>query len=149
MRRLSGVVLAAALVLFPALSSTAQAQDKVTFNGDIAIWSFDINSSQAAQYEQVLAALKDALAKSERPEARRMAAGWKVMRGATNPATGNPIYTHIIYPVVPNADYTIMQIIYEVVKDPMEQKRIYDMYRGAFNQNLGANVGRIVTDFSK
>jgi hypothetical protein len=31
----------------------------------------------------------------------------------------------------------------------MEQKRIYDMYVAAFSQNLGANVGRVVVDFSR
>lgn len=149
MRRLSGVVLAAAIVLFPALSTTVQAQDEATFDGEIALWSFDIKANQTAAYEQVLAAVKDALAKSDRPEARRMAAGWKVMRGVTNPQTGNVIYTHIINPVVPNADYRIMQIIYETVKDPMEQKRIYDMYVAAFGANLGANQGRMVIDFSR
>ena len=30
------------------------------------------------------------------------------MRGMNHPQTGNAIYTHIIDPVVPNADYTIM-----------------------------------------
>jgi hypothetical protein len=78
-----------------------------------------------------------------------MAQGWKVMRGVTNPQTGDVLYTHIINPVVPNADYTIMQIVYETYPDPMEQKRIYDMYVAAFSQNLGANVGRVVVDFSR
>jgi len=74
--------------------------------------------------------------------------GWKVMRGVTNPQTGDVIYTHILNPVVPNADYNITSIIYEVVTDPTEQKQIYDWYAGAVSQNLGANVGRIVSDFS-
>jgi len=149
MRRLSGVLLAAAIVLFPAPSTTVQAQDKTTFNGEIALWSFEIKPNLTADYERVLAAVKEGLAKSERPEARRMAAGWKVMRGVTNPGTGNVIYTHILDPVVPNADYTIMQIVYETFPDPMEQMRIYEMYRGAFAANLGANQGRVVIDFAR
>jgi len=150
MRRLSQVVLAAAIVILPALATQARAQDnKTTFNGDIAIWSFGIKPDQTAAYEKVLAKLRDALMKSEAPEAKQMAAGWKVMKGVVNPQTGNVIYSHVIYPVVPGADYTITKIIYDVFKDPTEQKEIYEMYRGAFGAALGANVGTIVADFSK
>jgi hypothetical protein len=149
MRRLFRVVLAGAMILLPALSLDAQAQDKTTFNGEIALWSFGIKPDQTAGYEKVIAKLKEALMKSSMPEAKQMAAGWKVMRGVVNPQTGNVIYTHVIYPVVPNADYTITKIIYDVFTDPTEQKAIYDLYRGAFGAALGANVGTVVADLSK
>ena len=149
MRRLSRVVLAGAIILLPALSHQAQAQDKTTFNGEIALWSFGIKPDQTASYELVLGKLKEALMKSEDPESKRMAAGWKVMKGVVNPQSGNVIYTHVIYPVVPGGDYTITRIIYDVFKDPTEQKQVYDWYRGAFGAALGANVGTIVADFSK
>jgi hypothetical protein len=149
MGRLSRAILAGAFVLLPALSQPAQAQDKVTFNGDIALWSFGIKPDQTANYERVLAKLKEALMKSELPEARKMAAGWRVMKGVVNPQTGNVIYTHVISPVVPGADYNITGIIYSVFKDPAEQKEIYDLYRTAFGAALGANVGTVVSDFSR
>lgn len=149
MRRLSGVALACAVLFTPVLSSPAQAQDKFSFDGEIALWSVGIKADQTSAYEQVLGKLKEALMKSDKPEAKRMAAGWKVMRGVVNPSTGNIIYTHVIYPVVPGADYTLTRIIYDVFTDPTDQKQVYDWYRGALGANLGANVGRIVADFSK
>lgn len=149
MRRLSGVALACAVLFTPVLSSPAQAQDKFSFDGEIALWSVGIKADETAAYEQVLGKLKEALMKSDKPEAKRMAAGWKVMRGIVNPQTGNIIYTHVIYPVVPGADYTITRIIYDVFTDPTDQKQVYDWYRGALGANLGANVGRIVADFSR
>ena len=149
MHRLSGFVVAGALVLLaPTQSAFAQAAaQKTTFDGEIALWSFAIKADQAAAYEQVVAKLKAALQKSEKPEAKQMMAGWKVMKGATVPQ--GVVYTHILYPVVKDGDYTIMTIIYEAFPDPMERTQAYEFYRGAFSAALGANVGTIVADFSK
>lgn len=150
MRRLSGLIVAGALLMMaPTQSAFAQAAQKTTFDGQMALWSFGIKPDQTAQYEQVIAKLKEALAKSEKPEAKQMAAGWKVMKGVTNPATGQVIYTHVLYPVVKDADYTIMAIIYDSFKDPNDQKTVYELYRGAFGAALGANVGTVVADFSQ
>ena len=149
MHRLSGFVVAGALVLFaPTQSALAQqAAQKTTFDGEIALWSFAIKADQTAAYEQVLAKLKAALQKSEKPEAKQMMAGWKVMKGATVPQ--GVVYTHILNPVVKDGDYTIMSIIYEAFPDPTERNQAYELYRGAFSAALGANVGSIVVDFSK
>ena len=149
MRGLSGLIVAGALLMMaPAQSAFAQAQ-KTTFDGQMALWSFGIKPDQTAQYEQVVAKLKEALTKSEKPEAKQMAAGWKVMKGVTNPQTGHVIYTHVIYPVVKDADYTIMTLIYDTFKDPNDQKTVYELYRGAFGAALGANVGTVVADLSQ
>ena len=154
MRRLSGVMLAGAMLSLPAFSQdhggvhAQQAAQKLTFEGDIAVWSVAIKPDKTADFEQVIAKLKEALAQSERPEAKQQAAGWKVMRGIKMP-DGNIIYSHVIHPVVPNADYTIMALIYEVVKDPAEQLKIFELYRDSFAANLGANMGRVVSDLGK
>jgi hypothetical protein len=156
MRRLFGVLLAGAMLVGPAFSQRAIAQEQqqaatppLTFNGEIALWSVGVNPDKTGDFEQVVAKLKDALAKSDKPEARQQAAGWKVMRGVTNPQTGQVIYTHVIYPVVKGADYSVMTIIYDVFKDPDEQRQIYELYRGSFGANLGANVGRVVADLGR
>ena len=149
MHRLSGFVVAGALVLLgPTQGAFAQqAAQKTTFDGEIALWSFAIKADQTAAYEQVVAKLKAALQKSEKPEAKQMLAGWKVMKGATVPQ--GVVYTHILHPVVKDADYTIMSLIYEAFPDPMERTQAYELYRGAFSAALGANVGSIVADFAK
>jgi hypothetical protein len=153
MRRLS-LLLAGALMLLPVFSQNGSVHarqapaQKLTFQGDIALWSVAIRPDKTAEFEEVIATLKDALSKSERPEAKQQAAGWKVMKGIKLP-DGNIIYTHVIHPVVPDADYTVMQLIYEVVKDPAEQLKIFENYKGAFAANLGANMGTIVSDLGK
>ena len=47
---------------------------------------------------------------------------------------GSIVYIHIISPVVKDADYSVMNNIYSAVKDPAEQKTVFDMYRGAMKQ---------------
>jgi hypothetical protein len=150
MRRLSVLAFTVAMLAGAAPAARAQgAKPTTTFDGEIALWNFGIKPDQTAAYEKVIAKLREALMKSEKPEAKQMLAGWKVMRGVTNPQTGHVIYTHIIYPVVKGADYTITALIYSVFKDPQEQLEIFELYKSAFGAALGANVGTIVADFSK
>jgi hypothetical protein len=55
---------------------------------------------------------------------------------------------HIITPVK-EADYSITNLVYEVVKDPAEQKAFYELYRGALQKPLFVIQGPVVSDFSK
>ena len=155
MRRLSGVLLACAIVTVPALSHghgdlyAQTAPQKTLFTGDVVIQAFAINPDKTADYEQVIAKLKDALTKSEAPEAKEQLAGWKVIKNAMPNPDGSIVYIHIISPVVKNADYSIMNNIYYIVKDPAEQKGVYDMYRAAMKQPLFVIQGPLVADLSK
>jgi len=50
---------------------------------------------------------------------------------------------------VKDADYSITNLVYEVVKDPMEQKAFYELYRGALQKALFVIQGPVTADFSK
>jgi hypothetical protein len=139
------------MLLLPALSTSAQEQQapqKFTMEGDIALWSVSIRPDKTADYEQVLAKVKEALQKSQAPEAKQQLAGWKVIKAAKPMPDGNIVYTHVISPV-PGADYNILQVLYATFTDPTEQKNLYELYRGAFVGNLGLASGSIVADLSK
>src|SRR4026207_1231272 len=128
MRRLSGVLLACAMFLIPALSHghgdlfAQSAPQKTTFTGDVVVMAYAINPGNTACYEKVIATWKDTLSKSEAPEAKQQLAGWKVIKNAMPNPDGSIVYIHIISPVVKDADYSIMNNIYAGVKDPAEQK---------------------------
>ena len=155
MRRLSGVLLACAIVVVPAFSNghgdlfAQTAPQKTTFTGDVVIQAFAINPDKTADYEQIIAKLKDALSKSEAPEAKGQLAGWKVIKNAMPNPDGTIVYIHVISPVVKDADYSVMNNIYSAVKDPAEQKAVYDMYRGALKSALFVIQGPMVADLSK
>ncbi len=155
MRRLSGVLLACAIVAVPAFSHghgdlfAQTAPQKTLFTGDVVIQAFSINPDKTADYEQIIAKLKDSLSKSEAPEAKQQLAGWKVIKNAMPNPDGTIVYIHVISPVVKNADYSVMNNIYSAVKDPAEQKAVYDMYRGALKAPLFVIQGPMVADLSK
>jgi hypothetical protein len=154
MRRLSGVILAAALLMLPAFAPGSavraqQAPTKVTYTGDMVVLAYSIPADKTGDYEKVVEKLKEALSKSEKPEAKQQLAGWKIMKGSTPQPTGEILYLHVINPVVKDADYSITNIVYDVFKDPADQKAFYDMYRGAVKQALFAIPGAVVADFSK
>jgi hypothetical protein len=59
---------------------------------------------------------------------------------------GNIAYVHIVNPVVAGADYTIMQTLYDAY--PEERQALYELYRGAFAQNLSLANGTIAVDLA-
>ena len=154
MRRLSGVVLAGALLLLPAAFSLghgkvhAQAQ-ALTFDGDTAILTVAIKPDKTADFEQIMGKVRDALMKSDKPGRKEQAAGWRVVKSATAMKDGNIIYMHMISPVVKGADYSILPILYEVNTDPAEQRKLFEQYRDAFAANLGGGPFSTVLDLSK
>ena len=152
MRRLSGVLLAGAILLLPAFSQHASAQNapqKTTYTGDVVIAAYVVNAGKEADYEKVIATLKDALAKSPKPEAKQQLAGWKVIKNSANQPDGSPLYLHIITPLVKDADYSITNLVYETVTDPMARTDFFYLYKGALQKPLFVIQGPITSDFSK
>jgi hypothetical protein len=129
----------------PAAQEQRQVQ-KLTFNGDVALWTVAIKPAKTADFERVMARVKDALSKSSDPAKQRQAAGWKVMKIEKPLPDGNIAYVHVISPVVPGADYTVMQILYDAFPD--ERQALYETYRDAFAANLSMATGRVAVDLA-
>lgn len=160
MRRLSGLVLAGVMVILPAFSHSATAQEpaqqpaaqqpaaeqqsadqqpaaqKLTYDGDTVIIAYQTNPGKDADYEQVIAKLREALAKSTDPLAKQQLESWTVTK-LSKPlqADGGSTYLHVISPVVSGADYSIVNIVYAVSSDE-EKRAFYDLYKGALKGGL-------------
>lgn len=160
MRRLSGMVVAGAMLVLPLFSLSAQAQEaagqaqaaappKTTYTANTVIVIYSVNPGKDADYEQVMAKLRDALNKSTAPEAKQQLAGWKVVKSEkslTNDTSSS--YLHIISPVVKGADYSIVNIVYSVSTDD-EKRAFYDLYKGALKGAISQMTGNdIVTSSS-
>src|SRR5687767_15551103 len=82
MRRLSGLVVAGAMLVLPAFSVGGHAQDaakpaaptKTTYDADTVIVMYAVNPGKDADYEQVIGKLREALGKSTAPEAKQQLA---------------------------------------------------------------------------
>ena len=133
----------------PAAGQSEQAaatHQKLTFDGDTALWTVAIKPDKTADFEQVMNRLHEALRKSTDMQKQQQAAGWRVMRVGKPLPDGNVAYVHIVHPVISGADYTIMQTLYDAFPD--ERQALYELYRGAFAQNLSLATGSIAVEAS-
>ena len=146
MRRLSGMVLAGAMLMLPVFSLTGHAQEAAaaaqpakpaaqTYSADSVIVMYAINPGKEADYEKVIATLRGALAKSTAPEAKQQLASWRVVRSEKPLTPDGTTYIHIISPVVKGADYSISNIVYAVSTDD-EKRAFYELYKGALKGAL-------------
>ncbi len=149
MRRLSGMVVAGALLVLPMFSWGAHAQEAakpnpLTYPTDTVIVIYAVNPGKDADYEQVLAKLRDALNKSTAPEAKQQLAGWKIVKSPTSlTKDDSSSYIHIISPVVKGADYSIPNIVYSVSTDD-EKRAFYDLYKGALKGAISQMTGNSI-----
>jgi hypothetical protein len=114
----------------PAQQAPAQ-EEKPTFAAPAGLLLVQIKPDKTADYEAMISKLKDALAKSEKPERKAMAKGWKVYK-ATEPAAGNTLYVHVIEPAAPGDYANPLRIISEVF--PTEVQDIYNKVKEGFVQ---------------
>ena len=127
-------------------AANASAPQKLTFQGDLALWTVAIKPDKTGGFEQIMTRVREALAKSSDPARQRQAAGWKVMKIEKPLPDGNIAYVHVINPVVRDADYTVMQILYDAFPD--ERQALYEVYREAFAANLSLATGPVAVDLS-
>src|SRR5437762_11335920 len=113
----------------PAQQAQAQKSPYV-FSGDgAAILNF-VKADKTADFEMVIGKLKEALAKSEKPERKQQAAGWKLFK-ATEPGPGGAvIYVFIMDPVAKGAEYSVGNILVEAFG--AEGQTLYKTYSDSY-----------------
>ena len=155
MRRLSGALLAGALLMLPAFSQVGAAQEaaaqetkkpagpELKYADDTVIVAYSINPGKEADYEKVLGMLKTALAKN--PARAAQAAAWKIYKSPKPLTADGPTFIHVISPVDKSADYSITNIVYESLDD---QGKIdfFQLYKGALNKPLMQIGGALAID---
>src|SRR5262245_14679265 len=67
------------------------------FNNDAGMVLNFIKPDKTADFEMVMAKVKEALQKSDKPQRKEQAAGWKVFKSA-DPAGANVLYVYFIDP---------------------------------------------------
>jgi hypothetical protein len=88
-----------------------------------------IKPDKTADFEFVLTKVRDALQKSDKPERKQQAAGWRVFKSSQQ-MQGNAVYIMRIDPVIKGQEYDITRLIAEVF--PVEVQEIFPKYRDAF-----------------
>lgn len=106
-------------------AAPAQAAPPATrvFTGDVGLIVNIVKGDKTAEFEGLVAKLKDVLTKSDKPERKAQAAGWRVLKSPEVRTDGTVVYAFLIDPVVKDADYTMSKILYEGL--PTETQAIY------------------------
>jgi hypothetical protein len=133
----------------PAPQQAAQAPQKLTFTGDTVLWAFTVHADKSAEYDKVLAKLKESLQKLGTPEAQAQMAGWKVLRNATPQPDGSLLYIHVLNPVVKDADYSISNIVFAAFQEYADRQAFFETYKSAVKEAFFLIQGPVVADMSK
>jgi hypothetical protein len=120
---------------------------KRVFASDAGMVLNFIKPDKTADFESVMAKLKEALMKSDKPERKQQAASWKVFK-SPDPAGQNVLYVFVIDPSVKDADYTVSNILAEVYK-PEELNTIYKTYADSYAQGQNIINLNLTMDFGK
>jgi len=124
-----------ASALFAQTPPAAQAQaakSPYVFAADGAMVLNFIKADKAADFESVIAKVKEALSKSEKPERKEQAAGWKIFKASEAGPNGSVIYVSIMEPVAKGSDYSVGTILSEAF--PTDYQALYKTYSECYGQ---------------
>ncbi|MBP1604701.1 MAG: hypothetical protein H6Q08_75 [Acidobacteria bacterium] len=107
-----------------------QAAPGLTFGTDAGIIFNMIKPDKTADFEGIMAKVKEALAKSDNPVRKQQAASWKVFKVQEPAPNGNVFYLFVMDPAVKDADYTISKILYEAF--PTEVQAMYNTLKDCY-----------------
>jgi hypothetical protein len=130
----------------PAQQAAAAPTTRVFANDAGLVLNF-IKPDKTADFEAVMAKLKEALQKSTKPERKQQAASWKVFKSPEPAAGGNVLYVFIIDPAVKGADYTVSTILAEAF--PQDVQTLYKQYAESYASGQNFVNLALVQDFSK
>jgi hypothetical protein len=129
----AGMLSAATVFAQTAPAAPAQAPaapSPFVFPGDAGVILNFVKPDKTADFEMVLGKLKEALAKSEKPERKAQAAGWKVFKASEPGPSGAVIYVFVMDPVAKGAEYKVGDILVEAFG--AEGQTLYKTYSEAY-----------------
>jgi hypothetical protein len=118
-----------------------------TFGNDAGMVLNFIKPDKTADFEAVVGKLKEALAKSEKPERKEQAKSWQVFKSPDPAAGGNILYVFVINPAVKGADYTVSNILAEAF--PTDVQTLYKQYAESYASGQNFVNLSLVSDLGK
>jgi hypothetical protein len=129
----AGVLSATTVFAQAAPAAPAQAPaapSPFVFPGDAGVILNFVKADKTADFEMVLGKLKEALAKSEKPERKAQATGWKVFKASEPGPGGAVIYVFVMDPVAKGAEYKVGDVLVEAFG--AEGQTLYKTYSEAY-----------------
>ena len=105
-------------VVAPAVSAVPPPDPATSvFPGTAGLLLVAIRPTAIADYEAIVRALQEAMAKTADPQRQRVAQGWRVFKANEADAKGNALYIHVLLPAEPGFDYRLSLLVDEMVRD--------------------------------
>jgi hypothetical protein len=125
-----------AAVMLSATATYAQAPaapatpSPFVFSGDGGVILNFVKADKTADFEMVMGKLKEAFAKSEKPERKAQAAGWKLFKATEPGPSGAAIYVFMMDPIAKGQEYSVGNILVEVFG--AEGQALYKTYSDSY-----------------
>jgi hypothetical protein len=100
------------------------------FTSDAGLMFSVIKPDKTADFEAVMARVKEALAKSDDPKRKQQALSWVLYKGLESGLGGNIVYVWVINPPVKDTEYVITDILREAF--PNEAQDLWAKYVACF-----------------
>ena len=100
------------------------------FTSDAGIMFSAIKPDKTADFEAVMARVKEALGKSQDPQRKQQALSWRVFKGLETGPGGAVIYVWLLDPPVKDVEYVITDILREAF--PNEAQDLWAKYTACF-----------------
>lgn len=130
----------------PAGQAPPAAAPARVFGSDAGMILNTIKPERAADFELVMAKVKEALQRSEKPERKQQGQGWRVFKAKEPGVNNSVLYVFWVNPTVKDVDYTVSAILNEAF--PGEVQDLYKKFSEAFaggqtmvNLQLVASMG--------
>ena len=130
----------------PAPQATAAPAARV-FGSDTGLVLNFIKADKTADFEAIVAKVKEALQKSANPQRKQQAASWRVFKSPDPAAGGAVLYVFIVEPVVKGADYTVSAILAEAFPD--ELAALYKTYSESYSSGQNFVNLSLVSELGK
>jgi len=98
------------------------------FTAPVGLLFTKVRPERVADFEQVIARVQAALEKSTDPRVQEQAKGWRMFKATEPGPNGTVLYTFVMDPTVPGADYGLGAILAEAYPDVAELQEIWRLY---------------------
>jgi len=132
----------------PAAQAQAAANTRVFPNDAGMVLNF-IKPDKTGDFEEVMGKLKEALMKSDKPERKQQAAGWKIFKSPDPAQGGNVLYIFIIDPVLKGADYQVSNILVEGLGNNATTNELYKKYADSYATGMNIVNLQLLSDLGK
>jgi hypothetical protein len=131
----------------PAPTSPAPAAPQVgrVIQGDAGVFFFPVKPEKVADFEKIMAKLKEALTTAEDPVRKEQAAGWKVFKAVEPGPNNSTLYVFLIDPAVKGTDYAFWKTMYDAF--PKEVQELYRLYTAASAGGQSMLTLQLLQDF--